>query len=47
MKRKFLLAKVGTWHSPVKRIRQFQLLLYLSFTLNIALIIALIVTLLS
>ena len=47
MERKYLLAKVGTWHSPIKRIRQFQLLVYLSFTLNIVLIIALIMTFLN
>lgn len=47
MERKYLLAKIGTWRSPIKRIRQFQLLLYLSFILNIALIVAFIVTFLD
>lgn len=47
MERKYLLAKIGTWQSPIKRIRQFQLLLYLSFILNIVLIVAFILTLLD
>lgn len=40
MKKKYLLAAVGTNTTPVKRTRQMQLLLYLSILLNISFLIA-------